>query len=148
MIHERRKKKKRKEKMTPWPSCCNIKKKKKKNERRKKVSWREKKKKEEKKKQKKKERNLVCLGLCYFGALFEFLLKWQFVSGVCKRGVLQMDLIHKLLLFRPSFQNLPLQEPGSAKLKSSIEILTHSYADKLCNSLVGVKAYIYIYIYI
>jgi hypothetical protein len=53
--------------------------------------------KKKKKQKKKKESNLVCLGLCYFGALFEFLLKWQFVSSVCKRGVLQMDLIQGFL---------------------------------------------------
>jgi hypothetical protein len=42
-----------------------------------------------KERKKKKERNLVYLGLCYFGTIFELKLSYQQRIGCCKSWVLQ-----------------------------------------------------------
>jgi hypothetical protein len=44
---------------------------------------------ERKEKKKKNERNLVYLGSCYFGAIFQLLLSCQLGIGCCKSGLLQ-----------------------------------------------------------
>ena len=101
-----------------WPCCCSLKKKRKKG-RKTKVLWRgEKEEKEPKKKkiersdavvgqlawreeEKKNERILVYLGLNYFDAIFDFLLKYWLGIGGCK-----MEGLHLLLTKVKLFYNL------------------------------------------
>jgi hypothetical protein len=42
----------------------------------------------------------VCVSVFYFCEIVLYLLRCQFVSGVCKKGVLQMDLIQGFLLLK------------------------------------------------